>query len=115
MICAFCNGDVEWRGPLSALTHTECRTCHRTNCQVLDPDDFDDDGELVDASGLSRLAQSLEASSPKYPGSAWRIVHADVLSKAAAALRDAEKATTASSVGIAAGDEPNKPNNPGEA
>jgi hypothetical protein len=33
MICAFCSGPVQWQGPLSALTHTKCMTCGRTNCQ----------------------------------------------------------------------------------
>lgn len=27
MICAGCGGSVEWKGPLSALTHTECEAC----------------------------------------------------------------------------------------
>jgi hypothetical protein len=36
MICAFCNGTVTWRGPLSNLTHTECADCGRQNCQQVD-------------------------------------------------------------------------------
>lgn len=47
MICAHCNGQVTWRGPLSALTHTECESCGRQNCQRVDPDwhDYDDEDE----------------------------------------------------------------------
>ena len=36
MICAYCFGAVTWRGPLSNLTHTECKDCGRTNCQQVD-------------------------------------------------------------------------------
>lgn len=51
MICAYCFGEVTWRGPLSNLTHTECNDCGRTNCQQVDesaegadhgPDDMED-------------------------------------------------------------------------
>ena len=47
MICAYCFGQVTWRGPLSALTHTECNDCERTNCQQAaeTPDDPQDDEE----------------------------------------------------------------------
>ncbi len=34
MSCSHCGGIVVWRGPLTALTHTECTHCHATNCQV---------------------------------------------------------------------------------
>lgn len=27
MICSVCGGECEWRGPLSALTHVECKKC----------------------------------------------------------------------------------------
>lgn len=33
MICAHCFGTVLWHGPLSNLTHTQCRDCGRINCQ----------------------------------------------------------------------------------
>jgi len=33
MICARCGGYVEWKGPLSNLTHTECAKCGGINCQ----------------------------------------------------------------------------------
>ncbi len=35
MICSICGGQVEWRGKLSALTHTECLDCGETNCQEI--------------------------------------------------------------------------------
>lgn len=34
MTCSRCNGYVEWKGPLSNLTHTECSDCGGTNCQI---------------------------------------------------------------------------------
>jgi len=34
MICQDCGGPVEWKGPLSALTHTECARCGAINSQV---------------------------------------------------------------------------------
>lgn len=39
MICATCFGPVEWKGPLSNLTHTECLDCGRINNQMVDDDD----------------------------------------------------------------------------
>lgn len=36
MKCELCGGLVTWRGPLSALTHTECESCGGQNCQVVD-------------------------------------------------------------------------------
>lgn len=35
MICRICGGEVLWKGPLSALTHTECQSCGETNCQTV--------------------------------------------------------------------------------
>lgn len=32
-----CGGSVTWRGPLSALTHTQCKGCGGINCQVCEP------------------------------------------------------------------------------
>ena len=37
MICATCEGPVEWQGPLSNLTHTLCLRCGAVNNQVVDP------------------------------------------------------------------------------
>ncbi len=38
MICSHCKTlTVEWKGPLTALTHTECSSCGRTNCQIPEP------------------------------------------------------------------------------
>ncbi|MFL0802414.1 MAG: Lar family restriction alleviation protein [Agarilytica sp.] len=34
MICRICDGEVLWVGPLSDLTHAECRTCGAVNSQV---------------------------------------------------------------------------------
>jgi len=45
MICSACGGpNVTWRGPLSALTHTECADCGAINSQVVEIE-HDDDGE----------------------------------------------------------------------
>jgi hypothetical protein len=45
MICERCGGQVTWRGPLSALTHTQCESCGGVNCQIPDaqPDDTDEE------------------------------------------------------------------------
>jgi hypothetical protein len=41
MICSRCHSPtVTWRGPLAALTHTECSQCGGINCQLV-VDDFD--------------------------------------------------------------------------
>ncbi len=43
MICSRCHSPtVTWRGPLSALTHTECSNCGGMNCQQIE-DDIDHD------------------------------------------------------------------------
>lgn len=39
MECSLCGGYVEWKGPLTALTHTECHECGNINCQVSDEHD----------------------------------------------------------------------------
>lgn len=36
MTCSHCGGYVEWKGPLSALTHTECESCGSVNSQIPD-------------------------------------------------------------------------------
>lgn len=36
MKCSLCGGYVEWKGPLSNLTHTECADCGGTNCQEVE-------------------------------------------------------------------------------
>ena len=43
MKCDLCGGLVTWRGPLSALTHTECESCGGQNCQVVQQHDLDDE------------------------------------------------------------------------
>lgn len=46
MICAYCQTEtVTWRGPLSALTHTECSRCGGINCQQVEPQDDEGDAE----------------------------------------------------------------------
>ena len=48
MECERCGGLVTWRGPLVALTHTECESCGGMNCQIVhlpDDDEEGDDGE----------------------------------------------------------------------
>lgn len=41
MICSICGGLVTWRGPLVALTHTECENCGGRNCQ--EPESYRED------------------------------------------------------------------------
>ena len=43
MRCSICGGSVVWRGPLHALTHTECTSCGAANSQL--PDEQQDDAE----------------------------------------------------------------------
>jgi hypothetical protein len=55
MKCSFCGGPVTWRGPLSNLTHTECATCGRQNCQEVesfDPERLEPDNHEYDELGL---------------------------------------------------------------
>jgi uncharacterized ferredoxin-like protein len=46
MICSYCGGLVTWRGPLTDLTHTQCESCGRQNCQeaeqTTEPEDEDE-------------------------------------------------------------------------
>jgi len=49
MTCKFCGGYVEWKGPLTALTHTECEGCGCVDCQEEDWDiDADPDHDSHD-------------------------------------------------------------------
>lgn len=41
MKCSKCGGYVEWKGPLTNLTHTECAKCGSINCQEPEPQDED--------------------------------------------------------------------------
>ena len=38
MICSKCGGRVEWVGPWSNMTHTECLQCGAINSQVVEPE-----------------------------------------------------------------------------
>lgn len=50
MICATCGGHVIWKGPITALTHTECQNCGRQNNQVAEQPDLDEpDGDAGEA------------------------------------------------------------------
>ena len=51
MICSLCGGEVIWMGPLTALTHTQCKSCGGTDCQEVEDyyDDRDDEEALADA------------------------------------------------------------------
>jgi len=48
MRCERCGGYVEWKGPLTALTHTECAKCGGTNCQEVDSPDAEEDDTYHD-------------------------------------------------------------------
>jgi len=48
MRCSRCGGPVEWRGPWSNLTHTECLHCGAINAQVPEPIDDDEEQEASD-------------------------------------------------------------------
>ena len=54
MECRSCGGLVIWKGPLTALTHTECESCGAINNQVMRATDEellqDKQGRLDDAS-----------------------------------------------------------------
>ncbi len=58
MICELCGDHVTWRGPLVALTHTECAKCGGLNCQVPEHGEDDsepnDDGEDFERAGGGR-------------------------------------------------------------
>lgn len=57
MICGNCGGLVTWRGPWSALTHTECESCGGINCQVIEQvEDEYQNGVQAAAGGLTQTA-----------------------------------------------------------
>lgn len=45
MICKFCGGIVIWKGPLTALTHTECQNCGAINAQIPEDEEPEEDEE----------------------------------------------------------------------
>lgn len=40
MRCSYCGGLVTWRGPLVALTHTQCERCGAVNSQEAEDEDL---------------------------------------------------------------------------
>lgn len=64
MQCKHCGGVVVWKGPLTALTHTECTRCGATNSQVAEPDaedqryDFEDEMASTVAQAFAERTQS---------------------------------------------------------
>lgn len=63
MHCKHCGGVVIWKGPLSALTHTECTQCGATNSQMpvelADDADTDQLRELVDERAEEFVARTM--------------------------------------------------------
>lgn len=63
MHCRHCGGVVVWKGPLSALTHTECTQCGATNSQLPDEPAHDADTdrlrELVDERAEEFVARTM--------------------------------------------------------
>lgn len=58
MICATCFGPVEWKGPFSNLTHTECLDCGRINNQMVDEIE---DAISDSADSAERIAESADS------------------------------------------------------
>jgi len=44
MTCSECGGLVEWQGPLTNLTHTECLRCGAINAQVTEDEQEEEKG-----------------------------------------------------------------------
>lgn len=49
MICRLCGGQVVWEGPITDLTHTECKQCGAINCQLPDDDQIDEEPRCQDS------------------------------------------------------------------
>lgn len=47
MKCSKCGGVVEWKGPLTALTHTECTRCGAINAQLSPEEDYEAQHEIA--------------------------------------------------------------------
>lgn len=67
MTCSKCGGSVVWRGPLTALTYTECLLCGGVNCHVAE-DEIPEEGDLdvVDLAVMVAFGAS-DAACVKYP------------------------------------------------
>jgi len=48
VICEKCGGQVEWKGPLTNLTYTECKSCGGINCQICEDDSRDNDAGILE-------------------------------------------------------------------
>jgi len=46
MICSLCGGHVTWRGPLFALTYTQCGSCGGRNCQEVEAENSETDDAI---------------------------------------------------------------------
>jgi DnaJ-class molecular chaperone len=51
MICSKCGGSVEWKDPLTNLTHTQCARCRAVNCQAAE-DDYETPEEMPETCGM---------------------------------------------------------------
>jgi hypothetical protein len=60
MRCYICGGAVVWRGPLTALTHTECLKCGGENTHAIDEDAIDHPPE-----GETSPAPEIAAARPR--------------------------------------------------
>lgn len=69
MQCELCGGLVTWRGPLIALTHTQCESCGETNCQVAEG--VDEREELVKERDISIAMLAAWCVSVDENGTGW--------------------------------------------
>lgn len=77
MQCELCGGLVTWRGPLSALTHTECESCGGQNCQVVDVPPNEDEpcpAPLTDDAARYQWLARHCRSTAEHWGGRWSIV-----------------------------------------
>jgi hypothetical protein len=76
MTCRGCGGPVEWKGPISRLTHTECLNCGGINCQEIE-DHGSSDGSVDEGAWLTPdlvkavLRAGEDLSAPKGHGVGW--------------------------------------------
>jgi DnaJ-class molecular chaperone len=67
MECSLCGGYVEWKGPLTALTHTECHGCGAVNSQT--PEDEEcrecDGTGAIDSGGVTPWGAGIDIPCPR--------------------------------------------------